>query len=426
LTYSLEKPHHEPANTFVAAGLMSGTSMDGIDGALIITDGEGFIKEIGSYSLEYNREFKSLLKDCEQSVKENAGNLSKAESTFNKKNKSIKFKAVIDKSTALHFQVIQDLLKETGYRGKSIDLIGYHGQTLFHRPANGITIQVGNGQSLANQTGITVVYDFRSNDVKHGGQGAPFAPLYHRALAIQCSLAPTVVANCGGISNITIIDSEEKDLYAFDCGPGNILIDRYVQLKTGETMDQDGIYGSSGKVNEVVLKALQQKSLRLEDGSNYLDKTPPKSLDVNDQKLIPELDALSLQDGCATLEAFTAECIVNSLDGLALPIPKLWVLAGGGWNNKVITRELETRLRRKLGQDIRIQQADKVGLNSKALEAQIFAYLAVRALRELPLSLPGTTGVPKPLTGGRIIFPQGDINKASRAVRAYINQHKTL
>jgi len=417
---SLSATRGSPSNTFVVAGLMSGTSMDGIDGTLIITDGERFIKDIGSCSLDYDPEFKSLLKSCEQAVRENEGDLSKARYDFEKKNKSIKFDTVVDKSTDLHAQVIHELLKETGYKAKSIDLVGYHGQTLFHRPTNGITIQVGDGQRLADQIGITVVCDFRSNDVKHGGQGAPFAPLYHKALAAQAGLAPMVIANCGGISNITVIGTTDKDLYAYDCGPGNTLIDRFVQQKIGKAMDQDGIYGISGTVNEQVLKALRERALKLKDGSNYLDKEPPKSLDVNDQKFIPELNTLSLQDGCATLEAFTAECIVESLDSLKFPIPKLWVLAGGGWQNPVITNELKQRLKHKLGSDVRVQYADQVGWNGKAMEAQIFAYLAVRSLRKLPLSLPGTTGVQKPLTGGKIVFPKGDIKNASKAVRILV------
>ena len=413
-----DQPMNKPANTFLVAGLMSGTSMDGIDGALILTDGEQFIKEIGNYSLDYDPKFRALMKSCETAVKRNEGDLSKARLDFEKEHKSTTFDSIINKSTDLHAQVIRELLKKTNYSAKNLDLIGYHGQTLFHRPACGITIQVGNGQKLANETGITVAYDFRSNDVKNGGQGAPFAPLYHKALAMQAGLAPMVVANCGGISNITIIGDEDKDIYAYDCGPGNTLIDRFVQQRTGEAMDKDGKYGSSGDVNDKILKTLKEKSLILKDGSNYLDQAPPKSLDVNDQKLIAELNTLNLTDGCATLEAFTADCIVESLDHLKFAIPKFWVLAGGGWNNKVITRELEKRLKYKLGSAVCVQKASELGWNGKALEAQTFAYLAVRVLRKLPLSLPGTTGVPKPLSGGKIVFPGEDKQKASEAIRA--------
>jgi anhydro-N-acetylmuramic acid kinase len=434
--------------TFVAGGLMSGTSMDGIDSSLIITDGDRFIKELGSHSIEYESEFKLLMKGCEWAAWEFEGDLQKSKRGYltslkrylcksqsistkaaekllddlcfyfhGKKGQIITFDQVVQKSTDLHIEVMKALLKKTGYKPQSVDIVGYHGQTIFHRPGNGITLQVGDGQRLADELGIAVAYDFRSNDVKQGGQGAPFAPLYHKALANQIGLTPVVIANCGGISNITVIGSAEEELYAFDCGPGNSLVDRFVQLKIGKKMDEDGIYGSKGKVVAKVLKQLQEKALTMPDGSNYLEKKPPKSLDVNDLKLIKEVQDLDLQNGCATLEAFTVDCIVASLDSMPISIPKLWVLAGGGWNNKVIKHGLEERLKQKLGSEVRVQNADDVGWSGQAMEAQIFAYLAVRSLEKLPLSLPGTTGVRKPLTGGKIVAPRGDLKKTTRSVR---------
>jgi anhydro-N-acetylmuramic acid kinase len=447
---SIEKKDDiDPSNsTFVAAGLMSGTSMDGIDSSLIITDGEKLVKELGSYSIEYEPEFKLLMKGCEWAAWESEGDLKKARRDYvsllkrylcqsqsisaknaqklldelcfhfhGKKQTIVTFDQVVQKSTDLHLEVLKGLLKNTDYKARNVDIVGYHGQTIFHRPENGITIQVGDGQRLADEIGITVVYDFRSNDVKHGGQGAPFAPLYHKAIANQIGLTPVVIANCGGISNITVIGKSDKDLYAFDCGPGNSLIDRFVQLKVGKKMDEDGQYGSKGKISESVLNVLKKKALKMPDGSNYLEKHPPKSLDVNDLKLIPDVMTLGLQDGCATLEAFTASCILDSLDSLHMSVPKLWVLAGGGWKNKMITEQLKEMLTDKLGAKVRIQQADEVGWNGQALEAQIFAYLAVRSVKNLPLSMPGTTGVKKALTGGKIVVPNGNVKKASRNVR---------
>jgi anhydro-N-acetylmuramic acid kinase len=434
--------------TFVAAGLMSGTSMDGIDSSLIITDGEKFVKELGSHSIEYESEFKLLMKGCEWAAWESEGDLQKskrgyltslkrylcksqsistkaAEKLFDdlcfyfhgKTGQTISFDQVVQKSTDLHIEVLKGLLKKTGYKPKNVDIVGYHGQTIFHRPASGITLQVGDGQRLADEVGIAVTYDFRSNDVKHGGQGAPFAPLYHKAISNQIGLTPVVIANCGGISNITVIGTNDEELYSFDCGPGNSLVDRFVQLKIGKKMDKDGLYGSKGKIVAKVLKQLQEKALIMPDGSNYLERKPPKSLDVNDLMLIAPAQDLDLQNGCATLEAFTVDCIVGSLDSLPIAIPKLWVLAGGGWNNKVIKDGLEERLKQKLGLDIRVQNADDVGWSGQAMEAQIFAYLAVRSLKKLPLSLPGTTGVRKPLTGGRIVTPKSDLKKTTKSVR---------
>jgi anhydro-N-acetylmuramic acid kinase len=222
-------------------------------------------------------------------------------------------------------------------------------------------------------------------------------------------LAPVVVANCGGISNISVITGKSEELFAFDCGPGNGLIDRFVFNRVGKPCDLDGVFGLKGKVHEQVLAALRSRAVCAPGGSNYLEKVPPKSLDINDLHLIPELDGLSLQDGCATLEAFSADCIVGSLrwvEARGVIVPSLWVLAGGGWKNPVIVRELTTRLRAYLGEQVRVRQADEVGWNGVALEAQIFAFLAVRSVRGLALSVPGTTGVTAPVTGGVLYRPR--------------------
>jgi anhydro-N-acetylmuramic acid kinase len=425
--------------------------MDAIDACLIITDGEQFIKEIGSHSLIYEEQFKLLLKGCEWSTWEHNGNLTQTKKDYTnalqrylvrsqslseksakklyqdlclyfhkEKDKPVTFDQVVHRSTELHAQLIGTLLRETGYKARNVDIVGYHGQTLFHRPSEHITIQVGNGQWLSDHIGISVVHNFRANDVKNGGQGAPFAPLYHKALANQIGLTPVVFANCGGISNVTVIGTRDEDLYAYDCGPGNTLIDRFVQLKINKDMDKDGTYGKKGKVSDTIMQLLRKKSIRTTGGVNYLDIKPPKSLDVNDLKLIPEVKAMNLQDGCATLEAFTAECIIESLDKVPVSIPNLWVLSGGGWKNPVIMRDLEERLKRKLGPHVRLQHADQVGWNSEAMEAQIFAYLAVRSLKKLPLSLPGTTGVGRPITGGEIVMPNRDIKKTTRSVRSFL------
>ena len=441
------------SSALIAVGLMSGTSMDGIDAALISTDGEEFVKELGNCSLEYEPEFKLLLRGCEWAVLHSKGNLDLARHDYSnliidylnqsqsithskavqlladlsfsfhkKKDQPVIFEQVIERSTDLHAQLTQKLLAETNHPASSIDIIGYHGQTLYHRPCERITIQAGDGQRLADKTGITVAYDFRSNDVRDGGQGAPFAPLYHQALARQSQLVPLVVANCGGIANISVIGNGNEEIYAYDCGPGNNLVDRFVQLKVNKPMDLDGQYGSKGSVIDSVILALKAKAMIMANGSNYLDQKPPKSLDANDLALIPEVKVLKLEDGCATLEAFTAECIVDSLKFLPFHPPKRWILAGGGWKNKMIIAQLKERLKQKLGRDLRVEQADQVGWNSQSLEAQIFAYLAVRALRKLPLSLPSTTGVSKPLSGGKIVFPDGDLKTASPAVRSFFDK----
>lgn len=416
---------------------MSGTSMDGIDAALLSTDGSAnLIKDLGNTSLAYTPAFKTLIKAAEYSVRKCQGNMPDAANYFwqglhdylklelqtadadipnqiaelnqylqhEATTAPITLEEVIQHSTYLHGLAVKNLLAKTGYSAQQIDVIGYHGQTLFHRPKQKISIIVGNGELLAALTGITVVNDFRRCDIEAGGEGAPLAPLYHQALAVRDKKIPVAVVNCGGIANITLISSaNELDLIAFDTGPGNGLIDRLVKQRTRgkEHMDKNGQYGKQGRIHADVLTALYASSI-IKDKQNYFSATPPKSLDIGDMQLIPELEALSLEDACATLEAFTADSIIKSLELLSVDIPHHWILAGGGWHNPVIRQELNQRLQRQLNATPQIQTADEAGWNSQAMEAQIFAYLAVRSLQKKSLSVPGATGVPKPLSGGAI------------------------
>ncbi|MBN9288354.1 MAG: hypothetical protein BGO43_15030 [Gammaproteobacteria bacterium 39-13] len=428
----------------LSIGLMSGTSMDGIDAALLETDGTAkTLKALGHSALAYTSEFKILLKAAEYAVRKCNGLLeatrasylqaiqdylknelhfqeNQIESKINElaiylygdTSKLPAFDEVILRSTQLHETVVRKLLAETGYRAQEIDVIGYHGQTLFHRPSEKISIVVGNGQQLADALGITVVNDFRRRDVASGGQGAPFAPIYHQALAIRDNKIPVAVVNCGGISNITLINSaNELDLIGFDTGPGNGLIDRLMRRRTQgkENMDKDGKYGRKGKVNSHVLEALYEKSI-IKDGKNYFSTKPPKSLDYGDMILIPELDALSLEDACATLEAFTADSIITSLQLLDSEAPLHWILSGGGWNNTMIRYEFDKRLRQKMPH-VTIQTANEALWDSQALEAQIFAFLAVRSLQNKALSVPGTTWVPRPLSGGHAFIPRSGMTE---------------
>ena len=427
----------------LSVGLMSGTSMDGIDAALLSTDGSpDVLVDLGDVSLPYQPPFKILLKAAAWSVRKHLGDLSAAATHYwqdlhdylstelqiadkdipqktrelsvylhgpTSQPQPVTLREVIRHSTHLHGLCVKNLLAKTGYQAQQISVVGYHGQALFHRPTHKISIIVGEGQYLADFLGITVVNDFRSRDIEAGGQGAPFAPLYHQALAVRDKKIPVAVVNCGGIANLTLVNSaDELELVAFDTGPGNGLIDRLVSQRTHgqEHMDADGKYGRQGQVHADVLAALYEKCL-IKDNQNYFFTKPPKSLDINDMTLIPELDSLSLQDACATLEALTADAIVKSLDLVTTDLPNHWILAGGGWNNPVITSELSHRLQRRLNAKPLIQTAGEAGWNnSQALEAQIFAYLAVRSLQGRFLSVPGTTGTPSPISGGKTYFPE--------------------
>lgn len=419
----------------LSIGLMSGTSMDGIEAALLETNGTPQeIKDLGHLSFPYQPPFKILLKAAEYSIRQSGGDMPKAHAFFQQglnqylKNElklsesdqealsfylygnahsCITLEDIIQHSTHLHAAAVKKLLQEKGYAPHQIDVVGYHGQAMYHQPSQKISIVVGDGQALAEQLGITVVNDFRGRDIAAGGEGAPLAPLYHQALAIGVNKKSLAVVNCGGIANITLITgATEQDLLGFDAGPGNSLIDRLVRARTHgkEHMDENGQYGKKGIVNEVVLKALYEKSI-VKNGENYFKMRPPKSLDVGDLQLIPELDELTLEDACRTLAVFTAEALVNSVQRFGTDVPLCWILAGGGWNNPVIRQELELRIYRQWGAKVQVLTADEAGWNGQALEAQLFAYLAVRSLQNMPLSVPGTTRVPKPLSGGRTYIP---------------------
>ena len=410
-------------------GLMSGTSMDGIDAGLIEISDEKSLKELGGISISYDLDFKKLLKSAELAVRENNGDVNKAklEYTFFIKQylssiesakdfdrvSNFTFDEVVEQSTKLHRTAVNKLLSQFSLKPGDIAAIGYHGQTLFHKPSNKITIQIGNGQLLADLTNITVINDFRSEDVENGGQGAPLAPLYHKALAIRDKKYPIAIVNCGGIANITFITgTTDNDVIGFDTGPGNGLIDKLVKLKTHhqEDMDENGKYGTKGTVKPEILKLLFENSV-LRDGQNYFNIKPPKSLDIGDLILIEQLTTnISLSDACATLSAFTAECICKSVDYLPDRnlCPKTWVLAGGGWNNPVIFKELRARLK-KVQPDIEAVLADDIGWSSQYMEAYIFAYLAYRKLNFLPTSLPKVTGVNHFIYGGIVYEPSVSI-----------------
>lgn len=420
----------------LSIGLMSGTSMDGIDAALLETDGREQITLHAHHKLSYSPSIRCFLKAAERAVKWADGNLVHASQHYQHslndylvqelfypaemvpetiqtwmktlpahlQKDAMALNTIIALSTELHAQVVQELLQQQNLCPTDIDVIGYHGQTVFHRPEKKQSIQLGDGALLAALTGIAVVNDFRQRDIQAGGLGAPFAPIYHQALAIRDQCMPLAVVNCGGIANISVILGSTLDtLYGFDTGPGNGLVDAFVRQRTQGRyfMDLDGQFGQQGVVHPAVLRDLYELAIS-GAGRNYLKQKPPKALDIRDMQLISGLDALSLEDGCATLETFTAQTIVDSLSLLPLPKqqwPRHWVLAGGGWYNPVIKQALIKKLKTELT-TVNIQTCDEMGWNNDALEAQIFAYFAVRHLKNLPLSAPKTTGVPEPLSGG--------------------------
>ncbi|MEA2960329.1 MAG: anhydro-N-acetylmuramic acid kinase [Alphaproteobacteria bacterium] len=366
-----------------AIGLMSGTSYDGVDVALIETDGE----EIGSLGPTGYRPYSDRERDLVRRAIAVATNLGdRAERP--------KILAQVEELvTDMHAEAVEAFLAANGMAASTVGVVGFHGQTVLHRPDRGLTVQIGNGPALAARLGIPVVYDFRAADVAAGGQGAPVVPVFHRALVRQLKRAhPVGVLNLGGVANVTFIDGK-ADLIAFDTGPGNALIDDFVRMRTGQPRDDDGRTAAAGTVDEdAVARVLKHP---------FFAKAPPKSLDRNAFRhwAMEEgrLNEKSTEDALATLTAITAAAVAHATKVLPR-MPACWLVAGGGTRNPTLMRMLAQRLA-----PVSIETAGAVGWSADALEAQAFAYLAVRTLKGLPLTFPTTTGVPRPLTGGVLV-----------------------
>ncbi|MCM2343096.1 MAG: anhydro-N-acetylmuramic acid kinase [Alphaproteobacteria bacterium] len=352
---------------YTVIGLMSGTSLDGIDAALIRTDGLDYVEPLAFLTVPYEPEVRAALRACLGLDKDPDGRVARAETLM----------------TAAHAQVVKNLLALSHVSAAEVDMIGFHGQTIFHDPANGFTWQIGDGAGLVRATGIAVVNDFRSADVRAGGQGAPLIPVYHAALASHL-VKPVAILNIGGVANVTWINAQ-GDVLAFDTGPGNALLNDWVRIHTGAEFDKDGAYAQAGQVNGSALSRLLQNP--------FFAQTPPKSLD-RDAWPTGFLQGLSLEDGAATLAAFTVQAVAQSLSHMPQP-PQAWYVTGGGRRNPVLMQGLRDALK------VPVHDVDELQWDGDALEAQGFAYLAVRARLQLPLSFPTTTAVPHPMTGGR-------------------------
>jgi anhydro-N-acetylmuramic acid kinase len=348
---------------------MSGTSLDGIDVALLRTDGEELVERGPAATYAYRPDQQAVLHDALQEARSldhrdaRPGILAEAERAL----------------TEWHAEAVNRFLDVNGLTPPEIDLIGFHGQTVIHRPERRLTVQLGLGPTLSRRTGIPVVYDMRAADVAAGGQGAPLVPVYHRALAATVKERPVAFVNIGGVANMTWI-GRAGDLVAFDTGPGNALLNDWCERHTDVPYDKDGMLGRSGKSNESVLGQLLK--------NNFFATAAPKSLDRNTfQTSI--VDALSPADGAATLTRFTAESIAIS-EKLVPEAPQLYVICGGGRLNPTLIQDLRQLLQAP------VIVAEDAGMNGDSMEAEAWAYLAVRSLKGLPITFPGTTGAPRP------------------------------
>ena len=365
-----------------AIGLMSGTSMDGIDLALIATDGEQVVERIASGSMTYSDAFRARLKQglvdarALQQRDERIGVLEKLEHDL----------------SLLHAVAVQDFLFANGLNADDVDVIGFHGQTVLHRPDDALTVQIGDGALLARETGIDVVYDMRAEDMRHNGQGAPLIPAYHAALAHNLEQQPdmpVVFVNIGGISNLTYVD-ETGRLAAFDSGPGNMLIDQWMELHKQGSFDAGGTLALSGKTDA----ALAAHYL----GSAFFTGNQRRSLDRGDFA-VPSIGVVSVEDGARTLAYVAAASILQSAAHLPQK-PRSYVVSGGGRKNAAIMAELAVLAQ---AEGAVVIDSDSAGLDGDSMEAEAWGYLAVRSLKGLPLTYPSTTGCDKPVSGGVLV-----------------------
>jgi len=353
-----------------AIGVISGTSMDGIDVALVESDGESVVKPGAGDTYPYppalRRELLAIAADPGRAEHE-------------------ALPAEDDAVSDAHADAVARFMTARGLAARDVALIGLHGQTILHRPEKRFTRQLGSGARVAARLGIDMVDRFRHADVASGGQGAPFAPLYHRALAATLA-RPLMVLNLGGVGNVTYIDDETT--IAFDTGPASALLDDWVSRHTGAPYDADGAIAASGQVDRAILAELM--------GHPYFALPAPKSLDRNDFHARARIvERLGLVDGAATLAAFTIESVAASLAQVPRR-PSRWLVTGGGRRNAFFMRELARRL------EVAVEPVEAVGWDGDFIEAQCFGYLALRSVRGLPLSLPTTTGVPRPMPGGEL------------------------
>jgi anhydro-N-acetylmuramic acid kinase len=361
---------------------MSGTSLDGVDVALIETDGERIVAFGPTGYRPYSDAEQALLR---QALQQGAGLTDRGA----RPGVLAQAEAFV---TAVHAATVEDFLSIERIDKSGIAAVGFRGQTVLHKPAARLTVQLGDGAALARRLDMTVVHDFRAADVAAGGQGAPLVPVFHQALVRDLARPhPIGVLNVGGVANVTFVDG--GDPIACDTGPGNALIDDFMRARTGAPLDRDGDQAAKGRVDEAFVARVLENP--------FFGQPCPKSLDRNAFAFANiGLPDFSVADGAATLSALTAASVARVLPHLPAA-PRAWIVAGGGARNPTLMRMLAERLR-----PATVETADAIGWSSQAIEAQAFAYLAVRTLNGLPITFSATTGVSKPLEGGIVAHPR--------------------
>ncbi len=360
---------------YTALGLMSGTSMDGIDASIIKSDGNAECSIILDKYFEYKDEIHKKLINIRNKI--------------NKEDDLIAYSKDIQslerEITLFHANIVNEIVNKSKVE---FDLIGFHGQTIFHNPKKKITKQLGDGLLLSQMTKKLVVYDFRKNDLEKGGQGAPLAPIYHKMLAKIFKekgkiKLPIIILNIGGIANITSIN-ENYEMTGMDIGPGNCLIDKWIRTNSEKNFDKNGDIARLGKIDKYILE-------QAIDNFFFKDSAKKESLDINDFD-ITFAKGLSLEDGAATITELTADVLSKKLSE-----KKDIYVCGGGRNNYFLLDLIQRKIKNK------IFQIDKLGVDGSFIESQAFGYLAIRSYLKLPISFPETTGCKDPCTGGKIV-----------------------
>ena len=374
---------------YTALGLMSGTSMDGVDASIIQTDGKHEYKAILDKYFEYPKTIYNNLTTLRDKIK----------SSKDLKKYQKQIKSVEKEITVFHAKAVHEILKK---KKVNIDFVGFHGQTIFHNAGEKITKQLGDGRLLSKLTKKKVVYDFRQNDLKNGGQGAPLAPIFHKILAEKFNLAQKTISpstqatfvNIGGISNLTRVNNF-YEINSLDCGPGMCLIDKWIRLNSKNKIDKDGKIAKKGNIDNKIL----WKYIRKIDKFFYWGNT----FDINDFN-IDLVKGLSLADGAATLIELTALNILKRVENTS-PEKTNFILCGGGRKNNFLIK----RIKKKIMSDqtlfnlLNLKMIDEFGIDGDFVESQAFAYLAIRSFLKLPISFPSTTGCKEPCTGGKIV-----------------------
>ena len=371
------------SKNYYSLGLMSGTSMDGVDASIIQSDGKVKYKAIFDKYFEYPKNIYKNLTTLRDKIKS-----SKDLKKYQKRIESIE-----KKITIFHAESANKILKKAK---ANVDFIGFHGQTIFHNAKKKITKQLGDGKLLSKLTKKKVVYDFRQNDLKNGGNGAPLAPIFHKLITRKERIdLPVNFLNLGGIVNITyIINNKPSGILSYDIGPGNCLIDAWIRKKTKKKYDDKGAIAKTGKTNEIILDAIHFYFNFIE-GKHDKTGLPKRSLDISDFNLTDDFKKLSLEDGAATLTEFTSRVLDPFIKNTKRKKEKI-ILCGGGRKNKFLVEKLKKKNKN-------IKQIDDYGIDGDFVESQAFAYLAIRSYLKLPISFPETTGCKEACTGGVIV-----------------------